>query len=108
MFKAAARRDVRDIIGRLMNISGVVTTARRPVAISGRLGAPGAIDQGRRSEDSRILLFPRFACGGGDAIKPTQLMRPSPKSTQAPKHILVIKNPGPAAIGPRIQPLCHW
>jgi len=52
MFKAAARRDVRDIIGRLMNISGVVTTARRPVAISGRLGAPGAIDQGRRSEDS--------------------------------------------------------
>lgn len=90
-----------------MNISGVVTTARRPVAISGRLGAPGAIDQGSRSEDSRILLFPRFACGGSDAM-PTQLTRPSPKSTQAPKHILLIKNPGPAAIGPRIQPLCHW
>lgn len=108
MFKAAARGDVRDIIGRLMNIIGVVTTARRPVAISGRLGAPGAIDQGRRSEDSGILFFPRFACGGSDAIKPTQLTRTSPKSTQAPKHILLIKNPGPAAIGPRIQPLCHW
>lgn len=49
-----------------MNISGVVTTARRSVAISGRLGAPGAIDQGRRSEDPRILLFLRFACGGSD------------------------------------------
>ncbi|CUX00714.1 hypothetical protein ATN81_06455 [Agrobacterium pusense] len=54
MFKAAARRDVRDIIGRLMNISGVVTTARRPVAISGRLGAPGAIDQGRRFSDTAL------------------------------------------------------
>ncbi|OOO24289.1 hypothetical protein BTE56_02485 [Agrobacterium pusense] len=75
IFKAAARRDVRDIIGRLMNISGVVTTARRPVAISGRLGAPGAIDQGRRFEDPWILLFPRSACGGSDQADPADARR---------------------------------
>ena len=66
MIKAAARRDVRDIIGRLVNIIGVVTNARRSVAIGRRLDASRAIDQGRRSEASRILLFPRSACGGSD------------------------------------------